>query len=253
MLASTAGRTLRPLGARLASNIALKYSHAVYSAALAKSPQVLTKVHADLATVSSTISATPAFAQFVTNPTLSASDRAEGLSQIFAAAEKKGPLDAITKNLFAVLSENGRLGETTGVVEGFNELVAKYRGELDVVVTSAEPLPRDVLANLEKALKASEAGKAAKSLKITNKVRARDSGMTRAPYSLAQVNPAILGGLVVDLGEKTIDLSVSNRVNKLNGLLQGPSSPLRPTRPVLTRAPQRAYSVLFCSCMDASI
>ncbi|KZV80808.1 hypothetical protein EXIGLDRAFT_780523, partial [Exidia glandulosa HHB12029] len=67
----------------------------------------------------------------------------------------------------------------------------------------AEPLGRDVLANLEKSLKQSEAGKAAKTLKITNKV-----------------NPAILGGLVVDLGEKTIDLSVSNRVNKLNGLLQ---------------------------------
>ncbi|KZV82763.1 OSCP, subunit 5 of the stator stalk of mitochondrial F1F0 ATP synthase [Exidia glandulosa HHB12029] len=203
MLASTAGRTLRPLGARLASSLALKYSQAAYSAALAKSPQVLTKVHGDLSTIQSTLSSTPALAEFVNNPTLSATERSEGLKQLFAAAEKKGPLDELTKNLFAVLSENGRLSETSGVVEGFNELVAKYKGELDVVVTSAEPLGRDVLANLEKSLKQSEAGKAAKTLKITNKV-----------------NPAILGGLVVDLGEKTIDLSVSNRVNKLNGLLQ---------------------------------
>ena len=37
---------------------------------------------------------------------------------------------------------------------------------------------------------------------------------------LIQVNPAVLGGLVVDMGEKTIDLSVSSRVNKLNTLLQ---------------------------------
>lgn len=34
------------------------------------------------------------------------------------------------------------------------------------------------------------------------------------------MNPSVLGGLVVDFGEKTIDLSVSSRINKLNGLLQ---------------------------------
>lgn len=30
----------------------------------------------------------------------------------------------------------------------------------------------------------------------------------------------MLGGIVVDFGEKTIDLSVASRVNKLNSLLQ---------------------------------
>ena len=36
---------------------------------------------------------------------------------------------------------------------------------------------------------------------------------------VCQVNPSVLGGLVVDFGEKTIDLSVSSRINKLNNLL----------------------------------
>ena len=35
-----------------------------------------------------------------------------------------------------------------------------------------------------------------------------------------QVNPAVLGGIVVDFGDKTIDLSVSSTVNKLNSILQ---------------------------------
>ena len=35
------------------------------------------------------------------------------------------------------------------------------------------------------------------------------------------MNPSVLGGLVVDFGEKTIDLTISSRVNKLNNLLQG--------------------------------
>lgn len=34
-----------------------------------------------------------------------------------------------------------------------------------------------------------------------------------------QVNPDILGGLVVDVGGRTIDLSVSARIAKMNKLL----------------------------------
>jgi len=83
---------------------------------------------------------------------------------------KKEPLSDITKNLFAVLSGNGRLGETQGVIEGFNELVAKYKGELEVVVTSAGPLPKDISSRLETILKQSQTAQQAKSLKITNKV-----------------------------------------------------------------------------------
>lgn len=34
------------------------------------------------------------------------------------------------------------------------------------------------------------------------------------------MNPSVLGGIVVDFGDKSIDLSVSSRVNKLNNVLQ---------------------------------
>ena len=37
--------------------------------------------------------------------------------------------------------------------------------------------------------------------------------------SYSQVNPDILGGLVVNIGDRTIDLSVSARIAKLNKLL----------------------------------
>ncbi|EGN99909.1 OSCP, subunit 5 of the stator stalk of mitochondrial F1F0 ATP synthase [Serpula lacrymans var. lacrymans S7.3] len=195
------------IGRRAASSIALKYSNAAYSAALAKSPQVLSKVQTELNAISNTIKETPELNAFVTNPTLSANDRSAGLATLYSRAEgtgaKKEPISDVTKNLFAILSENGRLGETQGVIEGFNELVAKYKGELTVTVTSASPLPRDISSRLETVLKQSSAVQQAKSLKVTNKV-----------------NPALLGGIVVDFGDKTIDLSVSSRVNKLNNLLQ---------------------------------
>ncbi|KAL4244791.1 ATP synthase subunit 5, mitochondrial [Abortiporus biennis] len=195
------------LGRRAASTIALKYSNAVFSAALAKSPSVLNKVQADLNAISSSISTVPEIKTFVSNPTLSSQERATGLNALFSkvesAAPKKEPLSEITKNLFAVLSENGRLGETQGVIEGFNELVAAHKGELTVTITSAAALPRDIQSRLESTLKQSQTAQQAKSLKVVNKV-----------------NPSILGGIVVDFGEKSIDLSVASRVNKLNSLLQ---------------------------------
>ncbi|KAF9050035.1 OSCP/delta subunit of ATPase [Panaeolus papilionaceus] len=208
LLASAARKAIVApgLGRRAASTIATKYSKAVFGAALAKSPQTLTQVHTELASVSATLAKDVELNEFVSNPTLSLSDRSKGLQTLFTKLEgsgaKKAAYSDITKNLFTVLSENGRLSETPGVIEDFNELFAQYKGELTVTVTSASPLEKNVLTRLETTLKQSQAAQAAKSVKVLNKV-----------------NPTILGGLIVDFGDKTIDLSVQSRVTKLNNVL----------------------------------
>jgi F-type H+-transporting ATPase subunit O len=178
MLLTSVARTVSAnpgLGRRAASTIASKYSKAVFGAALQKSPITLTKVAADLANASTTIRSNPEVAAFITNPTLSSKERAAGLQTLYTKLEgagaKREPVSEITKNLFALLSENGRLTETADVIEGFNELLAAHRGELTVTVTSATPLARDVLMKLEGTLKQSQAAQAAKVLKIENKVR----------------------------------------------------------------------------------
>uniref|UniRef100_A0A8H7Y7M0 ATP synthase subunit 5, mitochondrial n=1 Tax=Psilocybe cubensis TaxID=181762 RepID=A0A8H7Y7M0_PSICU len=216
MLLASAARTVSAapgLGRRAASAIAPKYSKAVFGAALAKSPATLTKVHADLAAFSAALKKDAEVANFVNNPTLSSQERAKGLQAVFSKLEgagaKKDAFSDISKNLLTVLSENGRLVETESVIEGFNELFAEYKGELTVTVTSATPLPKDVLNRLETSLKQSQTAQAAKVLKITNKV-----------------NPSILGGLIVDFGDKTVDLSVQSRVTKLNNVLTQMSSVL---------------------------
>ncbi|KAL5495685.1 ATP5 [Sanghuangporus weigelae] len=213
MLASTsrslATTTLRAQGTqaskRFASSIATKYSHAAYKAALSKSPNTLLKVQNELSAVAASLKSTPQLDAFVKNPLLASGERAAGLQALFKSAETatKEPVSDVTKNLFGVLSENGRLGETSDVIEGFNELVAKYKGELEIIVTSASPLPRDVLSRIEATLKQSDTAKQAKVLKVTNRV-----------------NPSVLGGFLVDVGDKTIDLSVASRVTKLNSILQ---------------------------------
>ncbi|KAG9015878.1 ATP synthase F0 subcomplex subunit OSCP atp5 [Tulasnella sp. 427] len=211
MLTQRTVALLRTPLSRNASSIAQKYSKATYQAALAKSPATLTKVHGELTSISSALKSNKELASLINNPTLSASEREAGLPAVYKAAGAS--VSDVTKNLFQVLSENGRLGEAEGVIEDFGSLVAKYKGELEVTVTSASPLPKDVQSKLEAALKQSQTAQQAKSVKITNKAR---------PELLfsAFVNPNVLGGLVVDFGDKTIDLSVQSRVTKLNALLQ---------------------------------
>ncbi|KIY44379.1 OSCP, subunit 5 of the stator stalk of mitochondrial F1F0 ATP synthase, partial [Fistulina hepatica ATCC 64428] len=225
MLLSLSARRVVAVAPRLrkrdASSIALKYSQAVYNAALGKSPATLTKVHVELVRVSSAIKTDTRVKEFLFNPTLSARERATGLSTLYTQLGKQEPLSDTTKNLLSVLSENGRLAETPGVIEGFDELVAKYKGELTVVVTSAAPLPRDVQSRLEATLKQSQAAQQAKVVKIVNKASRNYIPIDRSRtcnFAL-QINPSVLGGIVVDFGDKTIDLSVQSRVNKLNSIL----------------------------------
>lgn len=186
MLLTSASRRVAAtpaLGHRAASAIASKYSKATYSAALKKSPATLNKVQAELSNLSNVIKSKPEIAAFVHNPTLSNKDRAAGLSTIFTSLEgagaKKEPVSEITKNLLAVLSENGRLQNTEEVIVGFNELVAEYKGELTVLVTSATPLPKDILTRLETTLKQSQSGQKAKVLNIVNKVCVRYGNLQR--------------------------------------------------------------------------
>ena len=73
-------------------------------------------------------------------------------------------------NLLNVLSENGRLASAPKVFEDFSSLMGAYRGELEVIVTSAEPLDNSAMQRLDRALKATDIAKG-KKIKIQNKVR----------------------------------------------------------------------------------
>jgi F-type H+-transporting ATPase subunit O len=170
MLSRRAAVASVTVGRRGAHAIALKYSNAVYSAALARSPQTLDKVQTELNFISTSVKDTPEINAFIYNPTLSFNDRKAGLSLMLSRAEgKKVTISDITRNLLSVLSENGRLGETQSVIEGFNGLVAQYKGELTVAVTSAFPLPKDIMTKLETTLTQSQTAKQAKILKVSNK------------------------------------------------------------------------------------
>ena len=131
--------------------------------------------------------------KFLADPTLSAAQK-KGIVTAFAAQAK---LSSPVQNLFALLAENGRLADAQAVADDFEKLVLAGKGAVEVTVTSMGKLAPNDVAALKTFLK-------------QKKIFEGDS------FTLVEkVDPSILGGVVVQAGDKLVDLSVSKRMQKI--------------------------------------
>ncbi|KAK0651205.1 ATP synthase delta subunit-domain-containing protein [Cercophora newfieldiana] len=173
------------------------YATALYTAAVKTSS--LDPTAKSIASLASLVEKDPKLATILAAPTLSAADKSAIVAELVKAAGIQGET---VKNFLSTLAENNRLGLLPGVVTKFGELISAARGEVEMTVTSAQGLDNKTLSRLEAAVAKSAYVGAGKKLKVTNKV-----------------NPDIVGGLVVEIGDRTIDLSVSSKLAKMNKLL----------------------------------
>ena len=86
------------------------------------------------------------------------------------------------------------------------------------MLTSFKKLDVKTLQRLESAIAKSEYSQG-KKLKVVTKVRYMIASSSLEMLIKLQVNPEIKGGLVVEVGDRTIDLSVSSKIAKMNKLL----------------------------------
>jgi len=118
--------------------------------------------------------------------------------------EKSGYADE-TKNFMAIVAENGRLSELGNVISKFEELQRAAKGEIECTVTLAD----EPTAAQQKSLKAS--------------LLKAFGGSAGGAMSLdIQVKPEILGGLIVDVGDKHINMSILARIQQLSNVLNQP-------------------------------
>ncbi|KAI7349225.1 hypothetical protein KC354_g13314, partial [Hortaea werneckii] len=106
------------------------------------------------------------------------------------------------KNFLQTLAENNRLSVLEGVCEKFSTLMSAARGEVEMTITSAAPLDNKMVKQLETAVSKSQYVGQGQKLKVVPKV-----------------DPEIRGGLIVEIGDRTIDLSVSAKMARMNKLL----------------------------------
>ncbi|KAI5284256.1 ATP synthase F0 subcomplex subunit OSCP atp5 [Ascosphaera aggregata] len=174
------------------------YANALYTAS-AKSA-ALESVAAALSKLSRTFKTDPKLTTILSSPTLSAQDKSAIVRELARVAGGAGR-DGILQNFLTTLAENNRLGILEGVCDKFAVLMGAYRGEMELIITSAQELDPKALRRLETAIAKSELSQG-KKLKVVSKI-----------------NPDLLGGLIVEIGDRTIDLSISSKIAKLNKAL----------------------------------
>ncbi|KAI8888539.1 F1 complex, OSCP/delta subunit of ATPase [Backusella circina FSU 941] len=173
-----------------------RYATALFTAAARQGS--LEAVEKDLKALQGAVTKDKAVGAFLENPTINREKKIQGVNALLA---KAGTPNTLTKNLFETLAENGRLEQTPKVIAAYAELMSAHRNELPMVITSAKELDKATLNKISDALQKSALAEG-KKLLVSNKVK-----------------PDIMGGLLVEIGDKSIDLTVSSKLAKLNKLV----------------------------------
>lgn len=171
------------------------YASALYSASAKASSVDATEK--SLNTLKDLLAQDKDLTKILSNPALSSKDKKTVVETISSAASA----DKTVSNFLTLLADNNRLSILPDVIDKFGILANAYHGFVDASVTSATQLDKSTLDRLQKAISKSEYAEG-KKLRVKN-----------------IVNPDIMGGLVVEVGNNTLDLSVSSRLTKLNKLL----------------------------------
>merc|ERR1712212_472273 len=172
-----------------------RYASALYSAA--HKQKALPQVEKDLLAFDAIMKKDKPLRELLLNPVLSKSLKKDAISSILTKS-KASPLSI---NVLCAMAENGRLGMTHSVVSSFSSIMGAVRGEVECEVTTAKALSaaelKDVQSSLSAFLKKGE------SLKLSTKV-----------------DPSIIGGMLVSIGDKFVDLSIASKINKYTELIK---------------------------------
>jgi F-type H+-transporting ATPase subunit delta len=130
----------------------------------------------------------PELRELLRNPQLDARAKTAAVDAV------TGDADPLVRNLLRLLVEKGRGGEVEEVADEFERLAAIEEGQLSVKLTTAFEL-------------SDEEARA-----IVDQI-ARASG--RTVEATRDVDPALIGGIVLQAGSRMVDASVRGRLNRL--------------------------------------
>src|SRR5947209_12503323 len=176
------------------ASLAGRYASALFD--LARDQRQIEAVGNSLEALGQALLDSKDFAELVSSPLVSRDEAGKA----FAALAPQLGIDPLTANFLGVLARNGRKGELRNIIRAFRRLAAEHRGETTAEVVTARPLNDDQIA----------------ALKAQLRVRAgRDVTIE------AEVDPSILGGIVVKLGSQRIDASIRTKLNRLASAMKG--------------------------------
>lgn len=194
-LANQQNRGLHIVAAKGGVNeIAARYAKALFD--LADEQKALDPVAEDLRTVEQLVSESDDLRRMVRSPVISRADQGKAMSAIL---DKAGASE-LTSKFIGYLAAHRRLFALGAITKAFLAELASRRGEVTAEVTSARSLSDAQISAVEEALKKVVGGKVA--------VEHR-------------VDPSLIGGLIVKVGSRMVDSSLSTQLQKLKLAMKG--------------------------------
>ena len=170
------------------SGLAERYAAALFD--LADERHALDAVAGDLRELRAMLHGSGDLTRMLRSPVLTRDEQGKAVA---ALAERAG-LSSLTRDFLGVVARNRRLFAVPEMIEAYLRNLAARRGEVTAVVTVAQPLD--------------EARQAALTEQLRRAVGARVAIDIR-------VDPALLGGMIVKVGSRMVDASLSSRLQRL--------------------------------------
>lgn len=177
------------------TGVAGRYASALFE--LADNARALDQVAQDLDTFKKLLAESAELARLIASPVIGRDLQGKALLAVLDAAGIAG----LTRNFIGTVAANGRARELPAMAAAYLAELARRRGETSALVTSAVPLTEQQLQQLSDTLRSVLGG---------------------AKVSIdAQVNPDILGGLVVKVGSRLFDSSIRSKLQRLQLAMKG--------------------------------
>ncbi len=136
----------------------------------------------------------PELEQFLASPLVDDKDRGKVLNRALSGRASDLLLDSLQ-----VVNNKGRLGLLRSIVEGYAAEHRELRGMVEARVRTAVPLSDALRTRVRETV-------------------ARHTGKT--PVLFEKVDPALIGGIVIEVGGKKIDGSVAHKLSELGKALE---------------------------------
>lgn len=175
----------------LQNSVATRYAQAFFD--IAREDERIDEYGQELIAISDVLRMNPEFFRLIRHPAMTAVQKKELLKQILAACSLSRP----THEFLMVIERRKRIDLIQKIVDSYLQMVDNQKNIITAVVTSAIPF--------------SPAHQDA----LRNKLSQMLSPVPSVIKLKMQVEPGIIGGLIIRLKDKVIDGSVRGRLDRL--------------------------------------
>ncbi len=168
------------------TKVAVRYAKSLLELALENGN--LDTVAGDMRYFSQTLDENPELTRLLNSPVIEGAKKVQVFKNVFGQFEK------VTMSFFELVTKNGREGVLPEIAKSFDREVKIFKGIVSVELITA--------VALDEATRKMILAKVDDSVKGTLEVK-------------ETINPDLIGGFIVKMGDKQIDASVANQLNNL--------------------------------------